>query len=159
MGFVGRFAVSVGVSLAFCAAAISAVTAGPEASAAPSPDLPANTFTFSGALSGSLHVLPKADCDGAGPVGVTLTVPGQLQGSRAGTWVIQVLSLQNGTYNLRPSSVIGVTISDLSGDVQWGLDQHGTLTVAGATGTVTADLTGTAGTSLRVVGAWSCPAG
>jgi len=146
-------------ALGLALAAVGAFAAPQLAWAGPVPDVAANTFTFTGVLTGTLHVAPKADCDGAGPAGVTLTVPGQLQGSKAASWVIQVLSLNNGSYSLRPGSVIGVTVSDVAGDRQWGLDSRGTLTVAGTTGTVDAQLSGTAGTSIHVIGAWSCPGG
>jgi hypothetical protein len=127
-----------------------------------SPSVPAftaNTFTFNGALTGTLHVQPRYDCKGAGPAGVTLNVPGQLGGSRSGQWVIQVVSLNNGTYALRASSVIGVTVSDASGAQQWGLNPKGWLTVNGTSGTVTAGLSGTDGSWVHVTGAWSCPTG
>lgn len=142
------------------AVAVAGVVAAPQVVwAEPVPDIAPNTFAFSGAVSGVLHILPRYDCDGAGPAGVTLTVAGQLQNSKASSWVIQVLSLNNGVHSLRPGSVIGVTVSDSGGDLQWGLDSRGTLTVAGTTGTVDAQLSGTAGTSLHVTGAWSCRAG
>lgn len=138
-----------------------ATTAGAAPAAAPSGPpstaLVVNTFTFTGALSGSLRVQPRQDCDGAGPAGVTLSVPGELQGSRSQAFVIQVLSLNNGSYNLRPGSVIGVTISAASGVQQWGLNPRGTLTVNGTSGTVNAGLQGTDDTWLHVIGAWSCP--
>lgn len=123
------------------------------ASTAPMP--PANVFVLSGALTGQLHSVTK-DCKGAGPAGVTLTIPGNLQGSKASTWVIQVVSLNNGTYTLHTGSVVGVTVSDIAGDEQWGLAQHGTLSVNGATGSVDAQLSGSAGSSLHLAGAWDC---
>lgn len=116
-----------------------------------------NTFVFKGALNGALHVQPKFDCYGAGPAGVTLTVNGPLQGSRSTSWVIQVVSLQNGTYTLRSGSVIGVTVSGSSGNQQWGLNPKGVLTVDGTSGTVVAGLSGTDGSWLHVTGDWSCP--
>jgi len=127
------------------------------ASASGGPTFVPNTFTFNGTLSGTLHVQPRYDCKGAGPAGVTLTVPGQLQGSRAGQWVIQVVSLNNGAYALRSGSVIGVTFSAASGAQQWGLDPKGWLTVNGSSGTVNAGLSGTDGSWLHMVGAWACP--
>lgn len=149
--------------------ALSVLAWGPAAAAAPvSPDgqaatapylagLSENTFVFSGALTGTLHIDPRQDCTGAGPVGVTLTIAGQLQGSKAASWVVQVVSLNNGTYTLRPGSVIGVTVSDAAGDVQFGLAPHGQLTVAGKSGSLEADLGGIQGTQLHLVGAWDCP--
>lgn len=154
----GRRACQLVAASALAMAAGTALASGPAAALAPpGPVFAQDTFTFTGALSGSLHLLPKQDCLGAGPVGVTLTIAGQLVGSRASVWVVQVLSLNNGTYGLRPNSVIGVTISDQDGSLQWGLDQRGALTVAGTSGTVDAELSGTAGTQIHVIGAWSCP--
>jgi hypothetical protein len=119
-----------------------------------------NTFAFDGALSGTLRVDPRAGCQGAGPAGVTLQLEGTLKGASASAWTVQVLSLANGTYKLHPGSVVGVSLFDSDGDLQWGLVSEGTLTVRGTSGAVDAQLSSPGNSrSLHVVGQWDCPPG
>jgi hypothetical protein len=83
--------------------------------------LKVNTFSFSGALVGVLHILPAKNCQSALPRGVTLSaINGRLKGSSSTGWTIQVVTPGNGTFKLPEGENAGIVVLSSPQDQVWG---------------------------------------
>jgi hypothetical protein len=113
------------------------------------------SFTFRGALTGTLEVT-AANCT-AGSYGASLYSSGKLKGVKTTTgWTIQVTSTKDGTFKLHQGKPPDVNVSSTSLH-EWGFNANGTVTVDGSKGSVNTYLSSTNAPKIHISGSWNCP--
>jgi hypothetical protein len=125
------------------------------------------TFSFSGALHGTLHITPRNNCAGAGNGGATLDeVSGSLGGSKGKTWSIIIYAPRDGTWKYVKHPKHGLEtfsfVIETPGKktvFSWA-DTGGSMTTNGGKGTANLTLSGRTGGAkgtVHVKGSWNCP--
>ena len=127
------------------------------------------TFTFTGAVTGALHITPvNATCTAnavAASAGAIFVRLGKLKGAGAAvSWVVHITVLGTGAVKIGPNALPHVTLQD-STATGLGALRASTAGMLVAhvgkgrfTGTVHASLTSTNGRPVHISGTWDCSA-
>jgi len=126
-----------------------------------------NSFAFSGALTGTLKLVPADDCDGnAGGMTTLGDIVGKLKGSKSGKWTLIVITPKNGTFKIKPvtTDLAGSTVTlETPGKtvaLAWDATK-GSITVKGSSGSINVTLKGSpesgASGTVKIKGSWACP--
>lgn len=151
--------VAVSGGFVFLARPASASTPRPAASAG-------SSFTFSGAVSGTLHLTPADTICSVGPTGGGAAIFDTLAKLKAPyatvAWVIHVTSILNGHFRLGAHSLPEMTLqytTDGGLGTLW-TSTSGTLAAKGGagrfTGSISAELKSAKGSTIHTTGSWSC---
>jgi hypothetical protein len=164
-----------GMTLCACTLVLALATTSVGASVARAKGGALNTYSLSGAVTGTLHdgansVCPYGGINNKGFVELT-----DLVGSTSGikgviSWSLDVTVKKNGTYTFKALSVGAPTASldeqfkgSLTGSIEKGVQDTfqshgGTVTVKGDSGSIDATMSQVSGKSLKLVARWDCGA-